>query len=135
MSIPQSGLYIVTLNNEQPISVNAQDPRVADRAIKVTRDNCKFGKAKVLTNRMNNYYKTFGIENVNYYPIVAIEDISTPEKYILRELIPYRIRGKSGHMNEWLENISPYQVEDLILRSLIKLNLPFVQIGSVNDEK
>lgn len=36
MSMIQSGLYIVTLNNEQPISVNAQDPRIADKATKTT---------------------------------------------------------------------------------------------------
>jgi hypothetical protein len=40
-----SGIYIVTLNNPHPISVNANDRRVADRAIKVTKDNCKVGKA------------------------------------------------------------------------------------------
>jgi hypothetical protein len=36
-----SGLYIVTLRNDEPISVNANDPRIADKAIKVTRANCR----------------------------------------------------------------------------------------------
>ena len=71
----KSGLYIVTLNNEYPISVNRQDPRIADKAIKVTNENCKFGKAKDLIARRKNYFKTFDEENVNFKPIALIEEI------------------------------------------------------------
>ena len=38
------GLYIVTLNNDQPISVNAHDPRHAQRAIRVTKEHCQCGR-------------------------------------------------------------------------------------------
>jgi hypothetical protein len=102
----QSGLYLVTLNNRESISVNAQDPRIADKAIKVTRANCKFGKAKNLEARMKNYFKTFGEENVNFKPIVRLQEIDVVEKAILDQLRDHRIRGRTGRMNEWLENIS-----------------------------
>ena len=62
----ESGIYIVTLNNEEPISVNANDPRIAHKAIKVTRTNCKFGKARNLKAREKYYFKTFGEHNVNF---------------------------------------------------------------------
>ena len=108
----QSGLYLVTLNNRESISVNAQDPRIADKAIKVTRANCKFGKAKNLEARMKNYFKTFGEENVNFKPIVRLQEIDVVEKAILDQLRDHRIRGRTGRMNEWLENISPEIVLD-----------------------
>ena len=108
----QSGLYLVTLNNRESISVNAQDPLIADKAIKVTRANCKFGKAKNLEARMKNYFKTFGEENVNFKPIVRLQEIDVVEKAILDQLRDHRIRGRTGRMNEWLENISPEIVLD-----------------------
>jgi len=111
----KSGLYIVTLNNEEPISVNAQDPRVADRAIKVTKENCKFGKAKNLEIRCKNYYKTFGEKNVNFKPIVLLEDIQSIEKYVLNALDEYRVRGTTGRKNEWLEGIDSESVESIAL--------------------
>jgi Meiotically up-regulated gene 113 len=106
----QSGLYLVTLNNWVPISVNAQDPRIADKAIKVTRANCKFGKAKNLEARKKNYFKTFGEQNVNFRPVVKLVEIEAIEKEILRRLEDFRIRGRTGRMNEWLEHIAPEQV-------------------------
>lgn len=107
MLIPNSpGLYIVTLNNEDPISVNAQDPRMADRAIRVTRDNCKVGKAKNLAARERNYQKTFGPKNVNFYPFALTHQIEAAERLILASLGQYRIRGSTGRLNEWLENVA-----------------------------
>jgi hypothetical protein len=52
-----AGLYIVTLNNGLPISVNANDPRIVHKCIAVSRLNCKFGKAKNLDRRRDNYGK------------------------------------------------------------------------------
>ena len=68
-----SGLYIVTLNNTRPISVNANDPRIADQAIKVTNANCKFGKAQSLKAREKNYFGVFGEHNVNFTPIALTD--------------------------------------------------------------
>ena len=116
--LPMSGLYIVTLNNEQLISVNAHDKRRADRVIKVNKDNCKFGKANILSARRENYYKTFGKENVNFKALVLLEDIQKAETLILRELDQYRIRSNSGRKNEWLAGVSPSQVEKIIFQCL-----------------
>lgn len=118
MSKNQSGLYIVTLNNEQPISVNAQDLRVADKSINVNKSNCKFGKAKALEGRMKSYYKTFGQKNVNFHPIVRMHDIAEAEKLILKQLDNYRIRGSSNRKNEWLKGIEPSQVYEIVISVL-----------------
>ncbi len=121
----KSGLYIVTLNNEHPISVNANDPRVADRAIKVTRENCKFGKAKILEGRKNNYYKTFGEENVNFKPIVRLQDIDSAENAILEKLDKHRMLGRTGRKNEWLEGINSNQVLEIAISTLNEFNFEY----------
>lgn len=110
-----SGLYIVTLNNEEPISVNAQDPRIADKAIQVTKENCKFGKAKNLEARKKNYYKTFGEHNVNFKPLVRLENIAAAEKVVMAALDEYRIRGRTGRKNEWLQGVTPQRIIALAL--------------------
>ena len=122
--IMDSGIYIVTLNNEEPISVNAQDPRIAHKAIKVTKANCKFGKAKSLKGRRKNYFKTFGEHNVNFTPVALVEDIAQAEKAVLVRLDQYRIRGRTGRKNEWLENISVKSVLDVVLGTLEELEIP-----------
>jgi hypothetical protein len=113
-----SGLYIVTLNNSEPISVNANDPRIADKAIKVTRANCKFGKAKNLRVREKNYFKVFGEHNANFMPVALVEDIVQAEKTILAKLDAYRMRGKTGRKNEWLEGITSQEVLQIVLHTL-----------------
>ena len=85
MEIPsKAGLYIVSLKNDKPISVNANDPRIADKAIKVTKVNCKFGKSDNLARRKNNYDKVFGQNNVIFKPLVIMEDIDEAEKVVLK---------------------------------------------------
>ena len=127
----KSGLYIVTLNNFQPISVNAQDPRIADKAITVTRANCKFGKAKDLVARRKNYVKTFGEQNVNFFPLVLVKEIDVLEKQILKELDEYRMLGRTGRKNEWLEAIHPKKVESIALTVLSKSSVEHYVIGSI----
>ena len=121
----KSGLYIVTLNNEMPISVNANDKRIAHRCIQVNKSNCKFGKAKCLHRRQKNYYKVFGEENTNYQPIVLLEEISLAEKLILKRLMDYRLRGQSGRLNEWLFNITKEQLILIIVSTLKENNITF----------
>jgi hypothetical protein len=106
-----SGLYIVTLNNEHPISVNAHDPRIAARCIQVSRLNCKVGKAKNLAARERDYWKTFGPENVNFRPIAFTQAFVQAERVVLKLLSQWRVRGKSGRNNEWLVGISAKAVE------------------------
>jgi len=120
-----SGIYIVTLNNSEPISVNAQDSRIAHKAIKVTKANCKFGKAKSLRAREKNYFKTFGEQNVNFMPVAFIEDYAHAERSILARLDRYRMRGRTGRKNEWLENVSPEEVLQIVLDAMAELGIPY----------
>lgn len=116
----ESGIYIVTLKNEEPISVNAQDPRIAHKAIKVTKANCKVGKAKSLKAREKNYYKTFGEHNVAFKPLARLTDILMIEKEILMALDTYRIRGRTGRKNEWLEGIGAEQAESIVRAVIVR---------------
>ena len=114
----ESGIYIVTLNNKSPISVNAHDPRIADRCIRVNQLNCKIGKAKNLEARKKNYFKTFGGTNVNFRVLAKIEDIDIAEEAIKANLKNFRIRGNTGMPNEWLENIQPEDVIRIVMQTL-----------------
>ena len=114
----ESGIYIVTLNHSYPISVNAHDPRIADRCIRVTQLNCKIGKAKNLKAREKNYFKTFGEANVNFQTLVKLADIDVAEKAIKANLKNFRIRGNTGMPNEWLENIRPEDVIRIVVQTL-----------------
>jgi hypothetical protein len=111
----KSGIYIVTLLNEHPISVNAQDPRIADKAIKVTKENCKVGKALNLNGREKNYFKTFGENNVNFTPLAKLKDIAIVEKLILQALDQFRIRGRTGMKNEWLQDIDQHDAKRIVI--------------------
>lgn len=120
-----TGLYIVTLNNEEPISVNANDPRLADKCIRASRLNCKFGKAKNLALRRENYCKVFGSDNVNFRPIAITTEIGIAEKLVLNALASWRVRGRTGRKNEWLIGISDSDVERIALEVLVESGIPF----------
>jgi hypothetical protein len=126
-----SGIYIVSLNNHEPISVNAQDPRIADKAIKVTKANCKFGRAQSLKGREKYYFKTFGEHNANFMPVARIEDFAQAEKAVLARLDQYRIRGRTGRKNEWLEGISAEDVLGVVLSTLEELEIPHELLGDL----
>ncbi|WP_188419366.1 hypothetical protein [Oxalicibacterium solurbis] len=125
------GLYIVTLTNTHPISVNADRPAIAERCIKVTHDNCKFGKALNLNSRRANYFKTFGKQYVRFFPIAAVAEPHLVESLIAKELLPFRIRGLTGRPSEWLSGISPQMVETIVLTSLVNSGLEFTLLGSL----
>jgi hypothetical protein len=124
------GIYIVTLNNDDPISVNAQDRR-RPRAITVTRANCKFGKATNLVRRKANYEKTFGAKNVNFHPIAEMDDIASIEQMVLGRLRDYRICGASGRKNEWLGGITPAEVERIVISTLAESGFTYQIVGSL----
>ncbi len=71
-SAMDAGIYLVTLTNEDPISANAHDARIAETSVALNRDNCKFGKARSLRNRGKNYCKTFGVRYANFQAIAAV---------------------------------------------------------------
>ncbi len=113
-----SGLYIVTLRNIEPVSVNAHDARIAQRCILVNRDNCKIGKARDLASRERSYWRTFGREQVCFRPIALLDDIKCAERVVLDELSAWRLRGSTGRRNEWLAGISATDAERRALAAL-----------------
>lgn len=129
-SINGSGLYIVTLNNDIPISVNAHDKRIANKCIKVTKQNCKFGKANSFESRRKDYFKTFSERNVNFIPIarVKFEELLFIEQMVLQKLDTYRMMGTSGRKNEWLENISFESVREITLETLKNSGINYMLI-------
>jgi hypothetical protein len=125
-----SGIYIVTLNNSQPISVNANDPRIAHKAIKVTKANCKFGKAGSLRSREKSYFKTFGEHNVNFIPIALTDDFAMAEEAVLERLDCYRMLGRTGQKNEWLEGIDAQKVLEIALHTLEELGISHEKVAT-----
>ena len=114
----ESGLYLVTLRNEAPISVNANDPRIAARCIHVTREHCKVGKARRLDARKRNYDAVFGAHNAEFRVLARLHDIGAAERAILARLDTWRMRGRTGRRNEWLAGIAPVDVETAVFAAL-----------------
>lgn len=112
------GIYLVTLLNEQPISVNANHPKIAARCIKVCRIHCKVGRAKDLDRRERNYRAVFGAENVVFERLATMTSIGPAERAVLEVLRPWRMRGPTGRLNEWLEGIEPAVVRRLVMEVL-----------------
>jgi hypothetical protein len=118
-------MYIVTLKNRAPISVNAQDPRMADRCIKVTCVNCKVGKAKSFAARERNYFKTFGEDNVVFRPIAFATDLVAAERAVLAALSRWRILSGAKRKTEWLVGIAPSDAEARALEALRNAGIAF----------
>ncbi len=129
-SVADSGLYLITLTNEEPISANAHDDRIAQTSVAVNRDNCKFGKARSLRNRNKNYCKTFGARYANFQAIaaVSIQDLETAERLVAEQLRPYRIKGPSGRITEWMKGIEPTQVIRIALKTLQEGGIRFTTL-------
>jgi hypothetical protein len=119
------GLYVVALRNDEPISVNAQDPHIAERCIKVSREHCKFGKARNLRLREKNYLKTFGRAFVDFRAIALLDEIALAERLVLARLSAWRVRGTTGRRNEWLHGITPVEVERIALSTLARSGMIF----------
>lgn len=127
-----SGLYLVTLNNLAPISVNAHDRRLADKCIEVTRDHCKFGKARSFSARHANYCKTFGAHNVNFRHLASLVDIRRAESLVLKRLLPWRIPGRSvRRRTEWLAGIATAEVERIVFEVLEACEFEFVDLRTI----
>ncbi len=118
MRVPDAGLYIVTLDNHEPISVNAHAPRIAARCIHVSRVNCKLGKATSLALREAAYVRTFGAGNVRFRPIAFTHDLARAERLVLLAVRAWRMRGRTGRLNEWLAGIEPAEAERIALHAL-----------------
>ena len=112
------GIYIVTLNNDEPISVNSNDKRIAHKCLKANRSYCKFGKTENLRKRKNDYYKVFGKENVNFKPILSATEIFAIEKLLKNKLDIYRAISPLKRKTEWLQGIKGKELENLIIHTL-----------------
>lgn len=125
----QSGLYLVTLNNDEPISVNADDCRLADRAIKVRRGNLKVGKAVDLVRRHRNYTKTFGSGNVNFHILASVSGgksaLQRVETAVLEGLAPFRLQGQR-RLTEWLGGVSEPRARELACEALRRSGVEYV---------
>jgi hypothetical protein len=119
------GVYVVSLTNEHPISVNADRPGIADRCIKVNRDNCKFGKALNLQARARNYGKTFGPHYVRFFAVAAVSTPAVVESIVGAELMPFRMRGATGRPNEWLAGMTASQVQEVVIEALKRSGLDY----------
>src|SRR5690349_18523021 len=73
------GLYIVTVDCDELISVNAHNPHIAAKCISVNRHHCKFGRAKNLRARYRNYLKTFAPHWVAFRVVALLDDINAAE--------------------------------------------------------
>lgn len=112
------GIYLVELLNEDPISVNAYNRRIAARCIHVRKGHCKAGRARNLHARERLYCRNFGAHHVVFRVLALLDDISACERRVLQELDPWRIRGRTGRKNEWLEGIDADEVVTRVLRAV-----------------
>lgn len=123
MPLPsRPGIYVVEMLNDEPISVNADRPLISERCIKVSRLNCKYGKAADLARRERDYYRTFGAKNVRFRFFAVTPHASEIENLLGQRLISYRMRGTTGKPNEWLHGISAQDVEDVVKEVLASIN-------------
>jgi hypothetical protein len=111
---PSPGVYVVEMLNEHPISVNADRAAIAERCIKVTRVNCKYGQAKNLARRQRDYFKTFGPQHVRFRYFAVTKHYAAIEAVVGARLVSYRLAGATGRLNEWLQGISAEEVEQIV---------------------
>jgi len=130
------GIYVVTLNNEIPISINAQDPRYADKVYKANNKNVKVGKAKSLKARMGNYHKTFGEENVNFHPIILTAHIDDAEKIAMKELDRFRVRNPvSKRKTEWLIGITRDEAIEIVVKNIYTSKINYSLANGITVEE
>jgi len=108
-------IYIAQPYGNELREINQSDRRRLGKVAVINNKNIKFGKAKDINKRANNYKKDVG--HINLTVIVSDEDysfIEELEKRILRQVDEYRIVGPSGRKLEWLKNISFKELEKII---------------------
>lgn len=129
----EGGIYIVTLNSEKMMSTQAQDRRYDDKnPLHVNKNNCKFGKAINFSGRQcQGYYRTFGKENVNFIPVVALDanDIAEAEKKIKKRLVRWRIKSPSNRLTEWTQGINSEEIKNIIISVIQELDIPYEVIS------
>ncbi len=133
----EGGIYLVTLNNDNLMSTQAQDRRYDDKKpLHVNKNNCKVGKAQNFNGRMRlGYYRTFGEENVNFIPVVALDadDIVKAEKKIKKRLARWRIKSPSNKLTEWTQGIDSEDIKNIIISTVQEMGIPYEVIPSTAD--
>jgi hypothetical protein len=119
------GLYIVEPLCEHPVSVNANDPRMAERCLKVTRGYIKVGKAGSLRWRERGYQKIFGADLVRFRPLARLVEPKLAERCMLLALSEWRQRSPSGRRTEWLLGISADEAADMAFQNLTTRQFAF----------
>jgi len=76
-----SGIYVARIHSTSPMPVT-RDKRYVDTCAKVDKSNVKVGKAKNLATRQQDYWKDFDQENVDFIPLVLVENIQQAETAI-----------------------------------------------------
>ena len=125
------GIYIVSLKNTIPISIQHGDKRYDDIDVfKANNKNIKIGKAEDFTKRAKNYHKTFGKDNVNFQPIITTNDFDSAEKIILNAVNQYReVNPYSGRKLEWLSGISIAVAKTILFNTLNNTGIMFKKYG------
>lgn len=100
----ESGIYVARIYSCDPMPVT-RDKRYVDVCARVDQSNVKVGKAKNLAARRKSYWKDFDRENVEFIPLLLVEDTHQAEQAILKRLNKYRKRSPKGRLMDWLENI------------------------------
>jgi hypothetical protein len=54
-----------------------------------------------------------------------LDDINAAEGTCSAKLKPWRVRGRTGRLNEWLSGISPNEVEKIVIATLKEFRFDF----------
>ena len=115
----KSGIYVVELLNDDPIYTNAHDKRQNKQGTLVKKGNIKFGKARDLQRRLNNYRKTFGDNNFKFRVVYETDEIDLYEKLIMEKVDEFRMLSPQRRKLEWLELI-PLEYLIQLIESTVK---------------
>ena len=120
LNLNKPGIYLVIPNGKKlkPLDL---DKRRINIVAKVNNLNIKFGKSeRPLINRYKDYKKIFG-EDVNFNPILIIEDILSLkrfERYVGARFENYKITNPNSNRKlEWMSGISFSDAKSIILNS------------------
>lgn len=123
LNLNKPGIYLIIPNGKKlrPLDL---DKRRINKVRKVNNSYIKFGKSeRPLIYRYKDYKKIFG-EDVNFNPILIIEDILNLkrfERYVSIRFENYKITNPNSNRKlEWMSNISFNDAKSIILKSYTK---------------
>jgi len=73
--------------------------------------------------RRRSYVRTFGEENIEFIPIVAVDDIATAENVVKDALAQWRVRHTNGRLHEWMVGIERAELQPVILEALARAGI------------